>query len=41
MRKIKMAILGYGQRGGIYGNYALAYPEKIMVSAITKSRPDF
>lgn len=34
MRKIKMAILGYGQRGGIYGNYALAYPEKIMVSAI-------
>lgn len=34
MRKLKMIILGHGQRGGIYGNYALAYPEKYEVVAV-------
>lgn len=37
MRKIKMAILGYGQRGNIYGGYALAHPEKLTVSAVVET----
>lgn len=34
MKRLKMIILGYGQRGRIYGNYALAYPEEYEVSAV-------
>lgn len=29
-----MIILGYGARGGIYGEYALAFPEEYEVVAI-------
>ena len=34
MKRLKMIILGYGQRGRIYGNYALAYPEEYEVVAV-------
>ncbi len=34
MKKLKIIILGYGQRGGIYGQYALTYPEEFEVAAI-------
>ena len=37
MKKLKMIILGYGQRGGIYGNYAIAYPEQYEVVAVVDS----
>ena len=38
MKKLKMIILGYGQRGGIYGNYAFTYPEKYEVVAVVDCR---
>ena len=34
MKRLKMIILGYGQRGRIYGNYALSYPEEYEVTAV-------
>lgn len=34
MRTIKIAILGFGQRGKIYGQYALTYPQEFEVVAI-------
>lgn len=40
MKRLKMIILGYGQRGRIYGNYALAYPEEYEVSAVVDCDED-
>lgn len=40
MKTLKMIILGYGQRGNIYGNYALAYPEKYEVVAVVDSNEE-
>ena len=40
MRKLKMAIVGFGQRGGIYGEYSKANSEKIEVSAVVESAED-
>ncbi len=37
MKQIKMIILGYGQRGNIYGKYALSYPDEFEVVAIVDS----
>lgn len=34
MRKIRMLILGYGQRGRIYGDYALRFPEEFEVVGV-------
>ncbi len=34
MRTIKIAILGFGQRGNIYGQYALVYPQEFEVVAV-------
>ena len=34
MNKLKMIILGYGQRGKIYGDYAYAYPKEYEVAAV-------
>lgn len=34
MKRLKMIILGYGQRGIIYGDYALAYPDEYEVVAV-------
>ncbi len=34
MNRLKMIILGYGQRGKIYGDYALAYPQEYEVAAV-------
>ena len=34
MKTLRMIILGYGQRGRIYGDYAAAYPEEYEVVAV-------
>lgn len=34
MKKIKMMILGYGQRGRIYGDYALRFPEEFEIVGV-------
>ena len=33
METKKLAVIGYGGRGGIYGEYALKYPEKFKLVA--------
>ena len=37
MKRIKMIIFGYGGRGRIYGDYALAFPEEYEVVAVVES----
>ena len=34
MNTKKLAVIGYGQRGSIYANYALQNPEEFVVTAI-------
>ena len=34
MKKIRMMILGYGQRGRIYGDYALRFPDEFEVVSV-------
>ena len=36
---VKIAILGFGQRGLIYANYAKAHPEEFEVTAIIDNDP--
>ena len=38
--KKKIAILGYGMRGGIYAGYAAKYPEEFEVAAIVDNDPE-
>lgn len=40
MKKIKMMILGYGQRGRIYGDYALRFPDEFEVVGVTDTNPE-
>ncbi len=40
MKRQKIAIVGYGQRGSIYANYALNHPEEFEVVAITDADAD-
>ena len=35
MKTKKLAIIGYGQRGNVYANYALQNPEEFVVTAVT------
>ena len=37
MKRLKMIVFGYGARGGIYANYALAFPEEYEVVAVVES----
>ena len=34
-----MAVIGYGGRGEIYGNYALAFPQKYKLVAVAETNP--
>ncbi|MBQ8374348.1 MAG: Gfo/Idh/MocA family oxidoreductase [Clostridia bacterium] len=34
MRKIKIAVVGYGNRGGVYASYALSRPEEAEICAV-------
>ena len=34
MKTKKLAIVGYGQRGNVYANYALENPNEFIVTAI-------
>ena len=40
MKTKKLAVVGYGQRGSIYANYALQNPEEFTVTAIVEADPD-
>ncbi|MBQ8321474.1 MAG: Gfo/Idh/MocA family oxidoreductase [Clostridia bacterium] len=40
MKTQKIAVVGYGQRGSIYANYALQKPEEFVVTAIVDNDPD-
>ena len=37
MQTKKIAVVGYGQRGSIYANYALQYPDEFTVTAIVEA----
>ena len=39
MEAKKLAVIGYGGRGGIYGEYALKYPEQFKLVAIAEPNP--
>ena len=39
MKKITACILGSGDRGRVYGNYALAYPEELEITAVVEPLP--
>ena len=40
MNTKKLAVVGYGQRGSIYANYALQNPQEFVVAAIVEADPD-
>ena len=40
MKTIKLAVVGYGQRGSIYADYSLSHPDEFTVTAITDTNPD-
>lgn len=40
METKKLAVIGFGGRGGIYGEYALKYPEQFKLVAIAETNPE-
>ena len=40
METKRLAVIGYGGRGGIYGEYALKYPEQFKLVAVAETNPD-
>ena len=40
MKKVSIALIGAGQRGGIYASYALSHPEELRVAAVAEPDKD-
>ena len=38
MKKIKLAVVGYGNRGQVYADYSLDEPTEVEVAAMNKVR---